>query len=230
MMVGSAFGSGGLMIQAAALLLLLTVALARSASHLRLGIAICALIVGLAFAVVIGDPVSAVWAGVIAVTSLAIVLLARTRELRVRFSDEERIMAEQGLPRLARIKARHFIDQGLWIEGRRGEVLTREGEPVSHLFFLGAGRARILSGGVEIATFAGPGFIGEMTVLSQSGATGTVVLDQDTRFWCVSGDALRRLLAEEPELRVLLENSFASAVSEKLRLSNLLLAEQRLVG
>ena len=91
---------------------------------------------------------------------------------------------------------------------------------------LSEGSARVLSGGKEIAQFSAPGFVGEATVLSKSGATGTVVLAENSRFWCVTGDALRRFLREEPELQLVLENAFASALSEKLKLTNKTIASR----
>lgn len=223
-MGGSAFSYGGLILQVAALLLL-AATLANTLLRLRIGIAVAGAAGMIAFAIG-GEPVGALWAGLLALVSVGQILLVRSRENRVRFSEEERVLAESGLPRFSRTQARHFIDQGMWINGKPGEVLTREGEPVSHLFFLAVGSARVINGAVEIATFAAPGFLGEITVLSRDGATGTVVLAEDSRFWCISADALRRLIAGDAELGTLLENSFAGAVSDKLRLSNRMRAEQ----
>ena len=217
-MSGTAFSGGGLLLQAGAIALVAALLLPTLA-RLRIGIAVAALLGAIGFAL-IGALAGALWAGLLFLIASGQLLLAYGGERRVRFTEEEALLAERGLVRLPRSRARGFIDQGMWIEGRAGEVLTREGEPVSHLFYLSRGEARVLSGGVEVASVAAPAFIGEVTVLSKSGATGTVVLAGDARFWCVPGDTLRRLLAEEPDLRTLLENSFATALSEKLRTAN----------
>ena len=41
----------------------------------------------------------------------------------------------------------YLIDQGLWLTGTKGDVLTREGEPVDHLYYLADGEARVMSAG-----------------------------------------------------------------------------------
>ena len=43
---------------------------------------------------------------------------------------------------LSQNRARHLIDQGMWLAGKEGDVLTREGEPVGHLYYLAEGEAQ----------------------------------------------------------------------------------------
>lgn len=149
-------------------------------------------------------------------------LLLRGR--RLRFTDEETRMAAAVLPSLDRRQARHLIDQGVWIDGRAGETLTRENDPVAHLLYLADGAAEVTSGGRWIATLRAPNLIGEVTVLDESGATATVTLDAPARIWCVAAPALRRFLAENPDIRGALEHSFAGAMAGKIRATNKVLA------
>lgn len=45
-------------------------------------------------------------------------------------------------------------------------MLTREGEPVSHLYYLAEGEARLLSEGRQVGTCRAGDLIGERSVLS----------------------------------------------------------------
>ena len=51
-------------------------------------------------------------------------------------------MLEGPLAGLGRAQARRLIDQGMWIDGRSGDVLIREGEPAAQLYYLASGRRR----------------------------------------------------------------------------------------
>src|SRR3546814_11136290 len=64
---------------------------------------------------------------------------------RTRFTVEEEAMLAGVLSALPRSRARHLLDQGFWLSGRAGDVLTREEEAVTHLFYLGSGEARVMS-------------------------------------------------------------------------------------
>lgn len=151
--------------------------------------------------------------------------LLAIRNLRLRFNAEEQRMFETVFATLDRRQARHLIDQGVWLDGKAGEVLTREGEPVGNLFYLGEGTAAVSSRGMWIATATAPTLVGEMTVLDQSGATATVSLDGAARMWCIDGPALRRFLKENPDIRMALENSFFGSLIAKLRSSNSRMAD-----
>ena len=60
-----------------------------------------------------------------------------------RFTTEEQAMFDGPLKGLGRAQARRLIDQGVWIEGRKGDVLIREGAPAAQLFFLASGSGEV---------------------------------------------------------------------------------------
>ena len=191
----------------------------RDLRMLRLGIAAAALI-WLVAAVRAHAVLPAVGATLLLLVNLLQAWLLAAGDRRVRFSAEEEAMASGVLARMPRRQARQLLDQGMWISGKPGEVLTREGESVSHLFYLAQGSANVTNGGRHVATCRPRHFIGEITVLTDQPATGTVSLDGPARFWCVAADALRRFLAANPELRGPLEDSFSGNLREKLVLAN----------
>jgi hypothetical protein len=156
----------------------------------------------------------------LAIANLLQLVLTAPAARRARMNDEEQAFADASFTSLPRGAVRQLLDQGLWIAGRAGEELIREGEPASHLFYLSLGEAVISSSGRELAT-CGPGhFFGEITVINREPASATVTLRTDARFWCIASDTLKRFLAANPEYRHVLEAAFAGDLRDKLRLAN----------
>ncbi len=127
-----------------------------------------------------------------------------------------------GLPRS---RARHLVDQGVWISGRAGDTLTREGEPVEHLYYLAEGDARVLCRGVDVGQCGAGDLIGELTVLSGETATATVVLTRSSRFWCAPAEDLRPYVEAHEDISRAIEHGFATVLKAKLRASNRTIAE-----
>lgn len=179
----------------------------------------------LARALLLGDPVGAVWGAVIA--SLALVVIGRRvwRDSAVRFTPDEQHMMESLFDGLPRSRARHLVDQGVWISGKAGDTLTREGEPVEHLYYLAEGEARVLSRGVEVGQCRAGDLIGELTVLSGETATATVILSRPSRFWCAPAEDLRPYVEAHEDIRRAIEHGFATVLKAKLRASNRTIAE-----
>jgi hypothetical protein len=159
-------------------------------------------------------------AGALAVANLLQIVLTAPAARRARMTEEELTFAETSFASLPRGAVRQLLDQGLWIAGRAGEQLIREGEPASHLFYLSQGEASIMSSNRELAT-CGPGhFFGEITVINREPASASVVLRTDARFWCIAADTLKRFLSANPEYHHVLEAAFAGDLRDKLRLAN----------
>jgi CRP-like cAMP-binding protein len=164
-------------------------------------------------------------AGALALINLLQLAFSVPSARRAPMSEEEMIFADASFASLPRGAVRQLFDQGLWISGKAGEMLIREGEPASHLFYLSQGEASVLSNGHELAT-SGPGhFFGEITVLNREPASASVVLRTDARFWCIPADTLKRFVSANPEYKHVLEAAFAGDLRDKLRLTN-----QRLVA
>ena len=137
-----------------------------------------------------------------------------------RFTREEQEMFEGPLHGLARGQARRLIDQGVWIDGRSGEVLIREGEPAAQLYYLASGGAQVHSRGNLVGRIEPGHLVGEATVLGESAAIATVTLTAPTRFWCAQGKSLNAYLAANPDARHALEHSFNVSLREKLDAMN----------
>ncbi|WP_432768258.1 MAG: cyclic nucleotide-binding domain-containing protein [Sphingopyxis sp.] len=208
-----------------ALLVVLAASFAARLDHIRLGLAVAAL---LALPLVLIG-----WQGTGYALLLAAILLVNfgqvarrwTRNAKMRFSSEERELRSRHFEALSASDARRLIDQGHWISARRGEVLIRENQAAPSLFYLADGDATILRDGNEVGTVTGGALIGEATVLDGTQATGTVSLTSNARLWFVPAAALRAYLGANPEIAAALHEGFARALRGKLASANTRIAD-----
>ena len=163
--------------------------------------------------------------GVVVPTLVALVALAQAlggamSDRRTKLSDDERALHEGPLGGLGKRDMRRFLDQGLWLTGKAGDVLTREGDQVAYLYWLSAGEAEVSAGGRTVARCGPRQLIGEATVLSPDAATATVMLTRDSRFWAAPAKALHDFLAANPAIGRALEHGFNVSLKEKLDAMN----------
>lgn len=197
------------------------------ASRIRAAVAVAAL-AGFAHSLLVAKAsLMAFWWGLLLAVTLLLLARRLHRDRRARFTPDEEAMVAALLPDLGAARARHLLDQGFWLSGERGDVLTREDEPVGHLYYLAAGEAKVLSQGRQVGTCRAGDLIGEVTVLSGEQASATVILTGPARFWCAPADVLRSYLNAHDEVRHALEHGFAMALKSKLRASNRSLVDAR---
>jgi CRP-like cAMP-binding protein len=200
--------------------LLVIAVLAPRLGSVRVFIALAAS-VGLARALLVtGDLVSAVWMGLLLAACLLLLARSLYERRKASFTADEKRMIDSLVAGLSQTRARHLIDQGMWLTGKAGDRLTREGEPVEHLYFLAEGDARVLMNGRQIATCHAGDLIGELTVLSGEKATATVILEGPARFWCARAEDLRPYVEAHDDIRRAIEHGFALALKSKLHASN----------
>jgi CRP/FNR family cyclic AMP-dependent transcriptional regulator len=99
------------------------------------------------------------------------------------------------------------------LEVGEGKVLTREGDTGSEFFVIVDGDVSVMKDGQEIRTL-GPGdFFGEIALLEDTPRTATVIAKTPLRFFVLTRQAFRSLLAHQPEL----ERTVLSALEERFR-------------
>ena len=204
--------------------LLIAAVLARHLVHIRLLIAAAGL-VWLGHAMWVRDYVTAGWSAALA--ALALILVGRRlwEDTNVRFTADEKAMIERLFADLPTSRARHLLDQGVWLAGKEGDVLTREGEPVDRLYYLAQGEARVIVTGSQVGLCRPGDLIGELTVLSGETASATVILNGPARFWCAPADDLRPYVEAHEDIRRAIEHGFATVLKAKLRASNRTIAD-----
>ncbi len=98
------------------------------------------------------------------------------------------------------------------LEVDEGRVLTREGQSGSEFFVIIEGDVTVTKGGQEVRTL-GPGdFFGEIALLEDTPRTATVTAKTPLRFFVLTRQAFRSLLAHQPEL----EQKVLTALQERV--------------
>lgn len=209
-----------------ALLVLLAASLSARPIHIRLGLAVAALLALLAVLQGQAGTGYALLLGAILLVNLGQAARTRLSDAKVRFSVEELEMRQRHFAGLSARAARALIDQGHWISARRGEVLIREDQATPSLFYLADGTALVRREGADVGTLDEGALIGEATVLDGGHATGTVTLATNARLWFVPATALRAWLAANPDVAGTLHEGFARALRGKLASANARIADR----
>lgn len=189
----------------------------RLANHLLLGVVG---LIGLVYGFMQhGWPATILPLLILGVAAVQAASLAATNRA-VRFTPEEEAMLSGPLSGLGRVPARRLLDQGVWLTGRPGDVLIREGEPASQLVYLAEGSAEVRSHGHRVARVGQGQLIGEAAVLGHEPATATVTLTAPSRFWCAPGRTLNAYLEANRDALHALEHGFAVSLRQKLEAMN----------
>lgn len=206
-------------------LLLVVAMLPARLVRVRIGVIASAIMGILASGLFSFQPAALFWNVVLLLVNAVLLLQFMRGNAAVRFTPDEEPMLEALLSGLPRARARHFLDQGFWFTGQPGEALIREGEPVTHLFYLANGEAVVTSEGKQVGRLGAGDLIGEVTVLSGDTASATVTLIRAVRMWCAPAQSLRLYLDAHHDVRHAVELSFAAALRHKLQEMNRAVAE-----
>lgn len=160
------------------------------------------------------DRTTIIWMSVLLGLSLTFIAVGIMAFGGARLSADEQAMATRLLRGIGRGRARHFMDQGYWLNGNAGEVLLREGEQVKQFCYLASGEARVLMAGRPIGFCRSGDVVGGMAFFTGEMAAATVVLATRARFWCAPAERLRPYLAAHPDVRRTLERSTGEAPPE----------------
>ena len=98
------------------------------------------------------------------------------------------------------------------LEVDEGRVLTRQGQSGSEFFVIIEGEVTVTKDGQEVRTL-GPGdFFGEIALIEDTPRTATVTAKTPLRFFVLTRQAFRSLLAHQPEL----EQKVLTALQERV--------------
>ena len=224
--LASALSQEGLIGHASYVLLVISM-LMRTLLWLRIFV-IASAVLGISYSVfILSDPVSTFWETCLIVVNVAQLLLANWRNLRARFSDDERTLVGRHLPGLSRGEARALLDAGTWHRLEDGAPMTTEGVAVDHLSYLAQGAASVEVGGVCVSHCREGDFIGEMTALTGLPATATVRAEGECLVWRIEAGRLRAVLRTRSALEREVDAAFARNYREKILQMNDLVASGR---
>lgn len=172
---------------------------------------------GIATSVIVIDRPS--YALLFSLLLVAMLLRAAFRAVKradVNFSPDDMLLRNSYFSGLDAEVARRLIDEGIWIQASRGDVLIHQAQAAPCLFFIAAGAAEVSRDGVAVGQCTVGDLVGEATVVDGGSATGTVRLLTNARLWFVPADRLRAFLAAHPSARAVLQDGFAQALRSKL--------------
>ena len=99
------------------------------------------------------------------------------------------------------------------MEVDEGRVLTREGESGREFFVIVEGEVSVTKDGAQIRTLGSGDFFGEIALLEDTPRTATVTATTPLRFFVLTRQSFRSLLAHQPDI----EEKVTQALQERLR-------------
>jgi CRP-like cAMP-binding protein len=134
----------------------------------------------------------------------------------VRFSPDVKADALARCPFFAGLSRRELIELAKVTEDMEvdeGKALTREGRSGSEFFVIVEGEVSVTKEGSEVRRL-GPGdFFGEIALLEDTPRTATVTATTPLRFFVLTRQAFRSLLAHQPEIT----DKVTRALEERVR-------------
>ena len=211
----AAFSNPENLIGHVAYVLLITSMLMRSMNWLRF-LAILAGAVSAVYYWVLDDYVSMFWESLFSLVNLAQLALLQIENRRGSFSDEEKMFIKTCLVGIESAYARKLMKLGAWIEVHEGATLITQGTCPLHLKFLVSGGARIEKDGQLVGRVKAGDFLGEMSFLTRSKASASVIATEPTRYLAFERMALSEHLAKNQVVRHAIEASFNVNLVDKL--------------
>jgi CRP-like cAMP-binding protein len=143
-----------------------------------------------------------------------------------RFSAEEEDMLAAKHIQLPRHLARKLLNLGEWRDAPAGTVLTEQGKPVSHLYFLAQGEADATRNGGLLTKLGPKSYVGELVCLTGEPAVATVTLTADSRLFTVASDRLKQFISREGDVAEAIESSIVKEMAGKVTGSAYALREE----
>jgi len=165
------------------------------------------------------DPVSVLWETIFVLVNIGQLAIIWYYEKHHKFGEAQQQFVENmpaGIDRRAIKKLLEFSDV---VRLEAGEVLTREGQPVSQLMYLTDGIVKIERDG-RVVAICGPGdYVGELSFLSGLAATATSTAVKPVRILAFNQEKLRSAIQSDAELKRVLESALNRNLAGKLRRS-----------
>ena len=153
------------------------------------------------------DPIGVFWETAFTSVNVVQLLLIKYRNVTALFSEDDRELYFRIFPQLEPYQMRRLLKTGKWMTAPAGTELTRQGELVSHLYFLSSGCLEVLIGSVKVGVCGPKSLIGEISFASGQPATATVVSRDQIRYFAFEQDALHKLMRADPEIGRAVEGS-----------------------
>lgn len=203
-----------------AYIVLIVSMLMRVMTWLRILVIVSAILAISYGAFILRDPVTVFWETLLVAVNVYQLFRLHWRNLRARFSPEERSLFSRHFFGLSAGETRWFLDKGDWRDIPADTVLTEQGKPVSHLTYVASGLAEVRVHDVPVSVVEPGNFVGEMTAPEALPATATVRAKIALRVWQIEAATLRDMIKSDSDFARELEAAFAREFRAKLIASN----------
>jgi len=136
------------------------------------------------------------WETVFVIVNLWQIAVIIAERHSVELSGDEQTLHADFFPGLSNVQFHKLLRAGSVGAAPRGEVLAREADSVSQLFFVVDGVVTIERAGATVACCRRGDFIGELAFLSDGVATATAVASSRVSYIAWTADELRALLGD----------------------------------
>ena len=116
----------------------------------------------------------------IAINLVHIILFLREKHL-MKLNEIEAELYNKVFSVFSKTHFRKLFKQAKWSTVKSPQVVLEQGSPVEYITYIYKGKADILKDGVKVVTLSCGSFVGEMSYITSSKASATVVLHEDTR-------------------------------------------------
>jgi CRP-like cAMP-binding protein len=144
--------------------------------------------------------------------------------LSLRLPEADRDLLRSVFTGLDDAQIARLLIAGEFCDFAGGTPLTEENEALERIFFICAGRARVMIGGREVSHLEKGSFVGEVAFLTDKPATATVIAEDDMRALAFDRGELRRFFDRETEVAGLIYQLLGRELANKIKVSNRLLA------
>jgi len=161
--------------------------------------------------------VGIVWALIfVAINAVQLALMARER-LGVSLDEQERTLHQGLFQGMTYVAFHRLLKSGEWRRCDGGRELTVEGQPVSELYVVAEGMAKVEVNDDIVALVQPGSFVGEMSFLTGAPACATVTTVGPCRIFSISRTRLSKLLAVDEELRTAIHRTMGRDLVYKLK-------------
>jgi len=144
--------------------------------------------------------------------------------LSLHLPEADRELLRKVLPGLRDVQIARLLLAGEFSEIAPGTTLTEENTTLQRLFFICAGRVRVLIAGREISLLEKGNFVGEVAFLTEKPATATVVAESSVRALVFDKDKLSQFFRNEAEVAGLIYQLLGRELAFKIKVSNNLIS------
>jgi CRP-like cAMP-binding protein len=147
--------------------------------------------------------------------------------LSLRLPESDRQLLRSVLTGLDDAQIARLLIAGELREIAEGTTLAEENQPLEKLFFICAGRVRVMIAGREVSHLEKSNFVGEVAFLTAKPATATVIAEGAVRALVFEAGKLNQFFRKEAEVAGLIYQLLGRELAHKIKVSNRLLSTAR---